>query len=242
MTNDGTSTPDDPYGTRPPGGQPPAPGQQPGQPDRPDYGQQSGQPDYGQPQGQGQYGQPQYGQPQYGEPAYGQGGSPYGQQPYGAPQPPAEQPGSIRTAVMLMRVGALLSLLSLLTTFLFRDQIRDQVEETLESQGTTITADTVDAAVAVGTAFAVFFGLIGVALWLWMAWANGRGKGWARIVATVLFALSAVSFLFSFTQPQPLLNTVVGLVNLVLGAAIVFLLWKRESSAYYAAMSGPRVR
>ena len=235
MTNDGTSTPDDPYGTRPPGGQPPAPGQQPGQPD---YGQQSGRPDYGQPQGQGRYGQPQYGDPA----AYGQGGSPYGQQSYGAPQPPAEQPGSIRTAVMLMRVGALLSLLSLLTTFLFRDQIRDQVEETLEAQGTTITADTVDAAVAVGTAFAVFFGLIGVALWLWMAWANGRGKGWARIVATVLFALSAVSFLFSFTQPQPLLNTVVGLVNLVLGAAIVFLLWKRESSAWYAAMSGPRVR
>lgn len=227
MTNDGTSTPDDPY--RPTDGQPPAPGQQPGQPD------------YGQPQGQ--YGQSQYGQPQYGEPAaYGQGGSAYGQQPYGAPQPPAEQPGSIRTAVMLMRVGALLSLLSLLTTFLFRDQVRDQVVETLEAQGTTITADTVDAAVAVGTAFAVFFGLIGVALWLWMAWANGRGKGWARIVATVLFALSAVSFLFSFTQPQPLLNTVLGLVNLVLGAAIVFLLWKRESSAYYAAMSGPQAR
>lgn len=231
MTNDGTSTPDDPYGTPPTGGQPPAPGQPPGRPD------------YGQPQGQGQYGQSPYGQPHYGDPAaYEQGGSPYGQQPYGAPQPPAEQPGSVRTAVMLMRVGALLSLLSLLTTFLFRDQIRDQVEETLEAQGTTITADTVDAAVAVGTAFAVFFGLIGVALWLWMAWANGKGKGWARIVATVLFALSAVSFLFSFTQPQPLLNTVVGLVNLVLGAAIVFLLWKRESSAWYAAMSGPRAR
>ncbi len=227
MSNDGTNTPHgDPY--RGPDQAPPGQGQ-------PAYGQ----PDYGQ--------QPGYGQPDYGQqPGYGQ--SPYGQQPgdgqpgspYGAAPVPTEPPAPIRTAVLLMRVGAGLSLLSLLSTFLFRGQIRDQVEQTLEDQGTAITSDAVDTAVAIGTAFAVFVGLIGVALWLWMAWANGRGKGWARIVATVLFALSAISFLFSFSQPQPVLSTVLGLVNLVLGAAIVFLLWKRESSGYYAAMSGQR--
>lgn len=230
MSNDGTSTPgSDPYG-RP---DPAQPGQQPAY-GQPEQGQQPayGQPDYGQ--------QPAYGQPDYGQqPAYGAPGqSPYGQAPYGGAPVPTEPPAPLRTAVLLMRVGALLSLLSLLSTFLFRDQIRDQVEQTLEDQGSAITADAVDTAVAVGTAFAVFVGLVGVALWLWMAWANGRGKGWARIVATVLFALSAISFLFSFSQPQPVLSTVLGLVNLVLGAAIVFLLWKRESSAYYAAVSG----
>lgn len=229
MSNDGTNTPDgDPYG-RPDQGQPaygqPGPGQ-PGQPG-------PGQPDYGQ-----AYGQPDYGQSPYGQSPYDQQtGSPYGAQPV-----PTQPPAPLRTAVLLMRVGALLSLLSLLSTFLFRDQIRDQVEQTLRDQGTAITSDAVDTAVAIGTAFAVFVGLVGVALWLWMAWANGRGKGWARIVATVLFGLSAVSFLFSFSQPQPVLSTVLGVVNLVLGASIVFLLWKRESSAYYAAVSGQRRR
>ncbi|KRF37550.1 hypothetical protein [Nocardioides sp. Soil805] len=218
MSNDGTSTPGgDPYG-------------------RPD----PAQPDQAQPG----YGQPDYGQAAYGQPDYGR--SPYGEQPgqspYGAPPVPTEPPAPLRTAVLLMRVGALLSLLSLLSTFLFRDQIRDQVEQTLEDQGSAITADAVDTAVAIGTAFAVVVGLVGVALWLWMAWANGRGKSWARIVATVLFALSAISFLFSFSQPQPVLSTVLGLVNLVLGAAIVVLLWKRESSDYYAAVSGQRRR
>lgn len=215
MSNDSTGTPGgDPYG-------------------RPDYGQPGqGQPDYG--QQPGGYGQSPYGEQPAG---YGQPGS-----PYGVPAGPAEPPSSIRTAVLLMRVGALLSLLSMLTTFFFMDQIRDEVEETLAAQDTELTTEAIDTAVAIGVAFTVFVGLIGVALWLWMAWANGRGRSWARIVATVLFGLSAVSFLFSFSQPQPLLTTGLGVVNLVLGAVIVFLLWKRESSAFYAAVSGQRQR
>jgi hypothetical protein len=191
------------------------------------------------------YGRPDYGQPDPGQQGGGHGqasyGAPgYGQTPYGAAPVPTEPPGSIRTAVLLMRLGALLSLLSLLTTFFLLDQIRDEVEEALTAQGTELTADAVDAAVAIGVGFSIFVGLIGVALWLWMAWANGRGRSWARIVATVLFGLSAVSFLVSFSQPQPVLTTVLGVVNLVLGAAIMVLLWKRESSDYYAAVSGRR--
>ena len=57
-------------------------------------------------------------------------------------------------------------------------------------------------------------------------------------MATVLFGMSALSFLFSFSQPQPVLTTVLGVVNLVLGVAIMVLLWKRESSDYSAAVSG----
>lgn len=219
MSNDGTSTPDgqdaDPYG----GQQPPAPGQSP-----------YGQPDYGQ---QGGYGRPDYGQ----QAGYGQPGP-----SYDAPPVPADPPPSIRTAVLLMRVGAVLSLVSLLSTFFLIDQIRDEAERSLAAQGTELSGDTLDAAVAVGVAFAIFFGLVGVALWLWMAWANGRGRSWARIVSSILFGLSAVSFLFSFTQPQPLVTTLLGLVNLVLGAVIVFLLWKRESSDFYAAVSAQRRR
>ena len=183
-------------------------------------------------------GQSPYVQPDYGQ----QGGSGRPGSSYDAPPVPAEPPASIRTAVLLMRVGAVLSLVSLLSTFFLFDQIRDEAERSLAAQGTELSGDTLDAAVAVGVTFAIFFGLVGVALWLWMAWANGRGRSWARIVSSILFGLSAVSFLFSFTQPQPLVTTLLGLVNLVLGAVIVFLLWKRESSDFYAAVSGQRRR
>ena len=34
----------------------------------------------------------------------------------------------------------------------------------------------------------IVVGLAVIALWLWMARANGRGRNWARILSTVLFA------------------------------------------------------
>jgi hypothetical protein len=139
-----------------------------------------------------------------------------------------------------MRVGAALSVLSLLTVFLFRDTMRDAVVQSLEDAGTTADANTVDAAVAIGTGTAVVFGLIGVALWLWMASANGKGKSWARILSTVFFGLSVVGFLVNLLQPQPGLALALAVVSLLLGAVIVFLLWKKESSEFYAAASAPR--
>ena len=39
--------------------------------------------------------------------------------------------------------------------------------------------------------------LIGVLLWVWMAWANNKGRNWARIVASVLFGLNTISLLLS---------------------------------------------
>ena len=36
----------------------------------------------------------------------------------------------------------------------------------------------------------VAFGLVPIALWLWMARAVGRGTNWARILSTVLFVLA----------------------------------------------------
>ena len=205
-------------GTNTPGDQP---GNQPG--DGPAYGQP------------GSYGQ----QPAYGQmPAYGQQG-PYGQPgaPVGGPPTP---PDTIQRAVLLMRVGALISLVGLLASFLFQGQVRDEVERSLRDQGVAVTQDTVDAAVVFGTVIAVVLGLLGAGLWLWMAWANGNGRSWARVVATVLFGLYVVSFLISLAQPQPILSRVLGVASLVLGGVIIYLLWQRSSSDYYRAVSATR--
>jgi hypothetical protein len=169
-------------------------------------------------------------------------------QPGNMPGPGAQtasapvQPQSIQRAVLLMRVGAGLSVLSILITLLTRDSLRSQVARALRKSSTTLTAQQLDAAVTVAVSIAVVVGLISVGLWLWMASANAKGRSWARIVATVLGALSVLSLLSSVAQGQmTTLNLVVSLISLVLAIVILVLLWRKESSAYYEAVKAQRL-
>ncbi|WP_030528509.1 hypothetical protein [Phycicoccus jejuensis] len=178
-------------------------------------------------------------------------GTPPAENPYGAPPPapaygyapqagPVTRPKSMDTAVMLMRVGAVLSLVSLVLSFVFAGDIREQATQALQDSGQTVDQTLVDSAVTIGIAVAVVFGLLGAGLWLLMAWANGKGKSWARITASILFALSFVTFLIGLAQPTPLLSRVLSIVSIALGGYIVYLLWRKESSEFYAASNAPR--
>lgn len=162
---------------------------------------------------------------------------------YSSAQPPAavSRPASIATAVKLMYVGAGLSLVGVLTTALQQSTIRAAVEKASRSSSTPLTTTQIDAAVTVAVAAAVIIGLVGAALWLWMAAANGKGRSWARIVATVFYGLSVLSTLSSLAQHAPALSLTVSLITLVLGGYIIYLLFRPESSRYYAAQSAPRI-
>jgi hypothetical protein len=151
--------------------------------------------------------------------------------------PAAVQPPSITRAVLLMRVGAGLSLLSIIVTLLSRDTLRSQVTSALRRTNSSLTPQMVDSAVTIGIITAVVVGLVSVGLWLWMASANGKGRSWARIVATVLAVLSVLSLVSSVAQGQmTTLNLLVSLVSVALAVAILVLLWRKESSAYYDAV------
>ncbi len=86
--------------------------------------------------------------------------------------------------------------------------------------------------------------LIATGLWLWMARANKGGRSWARIIATVFFAiLTAVELagLISFLK-GPRYFTVFNTLALsflavywLTGLSAVVLLWQRSSSDYYTA-------
>jgi hypothetical protein len=152
---------------------------------------------------------------------------------------PVERPASIAQAVKLMYVGAALSLLGIIVTLLEKDAIRDSVRNS--SAGKTMTPDQLDSAVTLGMVSGIVAGLIGVGLWLWMASANGKGRKWARIVATVFFAFSVLNFLGSFLQPTPALSRILGIVMLALGAYILYLLYRPESTQYYEAQSAPHI-
>ncbi|MGH9213542.1 MAG: hypothetical protein ACRD2C_23135 [Acidimicrobiales bacterium] len=145
-----------------------------------------------------------------------------------------EQPRTIRNAVTMMYIGAALSILGIIVTFIQRDEIRDQIRDSDE----TLTADELDTAVAVGLTFVVVTGLIGVGLWLWMASANGKGKSWARVVATVLGGLNIVFTLLGVALGQTTpLSAVASVVGVALAVAILVLLYRPDSNRYYDAMA-----
>ena len=132
-----------------------------------------------------------------------------------------------------MYVGAALSLIGLLSTFFQIDAIRDRIEDDQPS----LSASEVDTAVAIGVVSAVVIGLVAVGLWLWMAHANGRGQSWARVVASVLGGLSIASTLLSLATGTTALGLVFSIITVVLAAAILFLLYRPDSSRYYERCS-----
>ena len=152
-----------------------------------------------------------------------------------------EQPVSIKRAVLLMRVGAALSVLGIVLTLLTLGSIRDSVRTKLQNDN-KYTASNFDTAYHVAVAVVIVVALLGAALWLWMAWANGNGKSWARIVGTVLGGLAILSFVVNLANSPTGLGITSGLISLVLAAVILFLLWRPESSQFYASRSAKQLQ
>ena len=144
-------------------------------------------------------------------------------------------PPSVRNAVNLMYLGAVLSALNLLLIFAVKSQIKKAVIAASPSASTT----TVNSAVNVAIAFAVIGGLIGVGIWLWMAAMNKRGRNWARITGTVFFGIDTLIFLLSFAQHSTVVNEIGSLLTWLVGLGAVILLWRPESSAYFNASRNP---
>jgi len=163
-------------------------------------------------------------------------------QPYptGGPAEPEQQrpapPTPVLQAVKLMYAGAAVSAISLIVTLLTIGSLKTAIHNADPSLSATKLHSAEVAAVAV----AVIFGLIGIGLWLWMAYANKAGKNWARITATVFFGLDTLSVLTSFRQAEPVLSRVVTLVIWLIGLGAIVLLYQRESSAYFTASKTPR--
>jgi hypothetical protein len=125
-------------------------------------------------------------------------------------------------AVMLMYVGAGLSLLGMFFTVASRSVLRDQ----LLAEDPEQTSAEQERAVNMASGVSVVIALISVGLWLWMAQANRRGHAWARIVATVLFGLDVVLTGYNLTQTTSF-GMVINIISIGLAGAIVWLLTAR---------------
>jgi hypothetical protein len=156
-----------------------------------------------------------------------------------AERPP--QPPTLRNAVRLMLAGAALALVGVIVTLSFSSRIKTAVvnaaitaNKTAASQGKTrLTTAQIHSLANATVAVLVVLGIVGVLLWLWMAWANNRGSSWARIVATVLFALDTISFVLEVGRAS--VSIIVIAVGWLIGLGAVILLWNRQTTQYINA-------
>ena len=144
------------------------------------------------------------------------------------------RPTSVVTAVWLMYGGAVLTVIGMFidlvvishlrTAYLadhpFLDQAGINRINTLAGAG--------DLAVIIGC-------VIGVSLWITLAVAANRGRGWARVVGTVLFGIDTLVFIATVGRPGiQAIKTIHTLIWLV-GLVAVVMLWQRQAGQFFSA-------
>jgi uncharacterized membrane protein len=155
----------------------------------------------------------------------------------GLPDVEPLQPASLRRAVYLMYVGAGVALVGTITAISLNGKIKTEIfnQERSNNRQHHVGYNIAQLHRFASASFVllVVAGLICVLLWLWMAWANNRASGWARICASVLLAFMTVEVAYSRSEaPVPLVS--VGFIGLmwVVGLGAVVLLWRRETTTY----------
>jgi hypothetical protein len=142
-------------------------------------------------------------------------------------RPPA--PAPVQNAVKLMYAGAAVSTVSLVISLADIGGTKAAIRKARP----TLTPAQVNQLNTFIITLAIVSGLIGIALWLWMARMNGQGKNWARVLSTVLFGLATLDLVGVFSQPTTVISLVFPVLTWLIGAGAVFLLWRRESSAFF---------
>jgi hypothetical protein len=155
-------------------------------------------------------------------------------QPTEPERPPA--PAPVRTAVKLMYAGAAVSVVPLIITL---PSIGDSKTYHLRWNGHSLAAAQISHWLPLLITVTIVSGLVVPALWLWMARANGRGRGWARILSTVLFGLATLQLPGVFGTPTPVVfgvwvfGSTLAVLTWLVGLAAVWLLWRPASSTFF---------
>src|SRR5258708_9375777 len=145
----------------------------------------------------------------------------------GTPVPP-EPPRSVMIAVRLMYAGAALTAIGLVMSVV----AVATGENALRASHKLATPAQLHATQSFLIAVAVISGLVEIGAWLLMARANRSGLKWARIVATVLFALGTWHLISHIIGTATVTNLAYTALMWLVGLGAVFFLWRKDSSAY----------
>ena len=151
-------------------------------------------------------------------------------QPLLAPEP-EPMPSTVRNAVRLMYAGAAFSAIDLIVSLVTAGQISTAIQNANPHWShARVTAN----AHAELTASVVIW-LVTIGFWVVMARTNQAGRGWARIVATVLSVISTLSFAEALREPAALVSKLVYLPLWAVGVGAVILLWRPATTDYIRA-------
>src|SRR4029077_727530 len=164
----------------------------------------------------------------------------YQSYPQGGEVPPEPArpapPRPVRKAVLLMYSGAALRAISVIGAV----RTLPAIERVIRNAPSTLTAQQVHNDAIVAVVIAAVESLIATGLWLLMAWGNKNGQSWARITATVLFGLNTLFLLLSFVRATVSASLAFSVLVWLVGLGAVVMLWRKESSQYFAATGPPR--
>ena len=146
--------------------------------------------------------------------------------------PPGSAPAPVRYAVCLMYAGAVVYVISGIVGLIYLATAAPGIADSVHFPSRSPVPGAAARALTVADlVMGIVSIVIPVVLWLWMAWKCKAGRRWARIVSTVLFALSTLlSVTAGVTGLWGLLGEAVGWL---FGLAAVILLWQRSSSWYF---------
>lgn len=154
----------------------------------------------------------------------------YSASPEQWPSTPA-RPASVSRAMQFMYAGAALSLVTLVIGVADASGFKSTIRKAFPHYSQAQVNNTANALVVV----AVVAGLVGVGLWLWMAWANGRGRNWARVLSSVLFGIDTLSLVANLSQHVPTASLLAGVVQWAIGLGAIMYLWNKQSSQYFSS-------
>ncbi len=161
---------------------------------------------------------------------------PGGAEPPEPALPTAAAPPSITRAVRVMYVGAAASVIGIIVDLTAYSSLQNALATRRSKNGQLLThAQVVDLAHVEVVAFVVG-GLIAAGLWIVMARSSRAGKSWARVVSTVLFAISTISAFVSIgggALAAVDATRIYGFVVWIIGLVAIILLWQRASSDYF---------
>jgi hypothetical protein len=150
----------------------------------------------------------------------------------GQPPAPASAPQSVLRAVRVMYVGLAASLVGIIVDMTTLSSTRSAILK----RNPSYTATQLNNAEHLQIGLFIAGGLIGAALWLWMAQSCRAGKSWARVVSTVFFGIDTLSVLAGAAAAQGGgVSRVYGFIVWAIGLVAIILLWQRASSDYFRA-------
>src|SRR5215472_7957492 len=149
-------------------------------------------------------------------------------------------PRPVRNAVRFMCLGAVLTLADVVTFLVTLGGVRSAaVHDLAATQWPTVVLTQVGPWLASGP--------IGAGLWLWLAWANGRGYHWARPAFTTFFLVLTIVLFFGIGQgtgedalPYTWADVIAATVLWLVALAAALLIVGETASPYYQRRAATR--